>query len=391
MCTIIIDKGADLFFLWQKINPLPVSWRMHILHLESGRHLYGGARQVLYLIDGLAGHGVESTLVCPPGSAIATAGKTRGLKIRDLPMHGDLDAGFVRRFRRLIDALAPDVVHVHSRRGADTLGGLAARLAGVPAVLSRRVDSRDLLIFGRLKYHFYQRVIAISERIYQQLTGAGLPASKLQLVRSAIDPAACQASWSRQQFLREFNLQESDFVVAVVAQLIARKGHRYLLEALTKIRMVCPALRVICFGRGPLEKRLKKAIARADLDSVVQFAGYREDLSAFLGHCQLLAHPAMREGLGLSLLEAQAAGIPVVGFRVAGVEEAVADGRTGILVAARDTTALAAVIAEIYASPVRRQALAVAGPAWISTEFSQEKMVRGNLNAYREILQAKTE
>jgi glycosyltransferase involved in cell wall biosynthesis len=364
---------------------------MHVLHLESGRNLYGGARQVLHLIGGLAGQGVESTLVCPRGSAIAAAGQTRGLNIRDLPMHGDLDLGFILRFRRLIDELDPDVIHVHSRRGADTLGGLTAWLAGVPAVLSRRVDSRDLLIFGRLKYYFYQKVIAISERIYRQLTGLGLPASKLRLVRSAVDPAACRASWSREQFLLEFNLQESDFVVAVVAQLIARKGHRYLLEALAKITMVCPELRVIFFGRGPLEKRLKKMLARADLDSVVQFAGYREDLPAFLGHCQLLVHPAVREGLGLSLLEAQAAGVPVVGFRVAGVEEAVADGKTGILVAARDTTALAAVIAEIYDNPMRRTALAVAGPGWIGTEFSLESMVQGNLNIYRQILQVKTD
>ena len=286
---------------------------MHILHLESGRHFYGGARQVLHLIDGLADHGVESTLVCPVGSEIAAVGRAQGLSVRDLPMHGDLDPGFIFRFRRLIDELDPDVIHVHSRRGADTLGGLAARLGGIPAVLSRRVDSRGIPVIGQLKYYFYQKVIAISDQIYQQLAGPGLPNSKLRLVRSAIDPAACQPSWSREQFLREFNLQESDFVVAVVAQLIARKGHRYLLEALAKITMVCPELRVILFGRGPLKKRLKKMLARSDLKSVVQFAGYREDLPAFLGHCQLLVHPAVREGLGLGLLEAQAAGVPVVG------------------------------------------------------------------------------
>jgi glycosyltransferase involved in cell wall biosynthesis len=364
---------------------------MHILHLESGRHLYGGARQVLHLIGGLAEHGVQSTLVCPPGSAIAAAGRTLGFNIRELPMQGDLDLGFVQRFRRVIDELDPDVIHVHSRRGADTLGGLAARLAGVPAVLSRRVDSRDVPVLGRLKYYFYQKVIAISENIYQQLAGPGLPPSRLQLVRSAIDPAAYQAGWSREQFLREFNLQDSDFVVAVVSQLIARKGHEYLLESLAKITMVCPELRLIFFGRGPLEKHLKKMLARADLDSIVQFAGYREDLPEFLGHFQLLVHPAVREGLGLSLLEAQAAGVPVVGFRVAGVEEAVTDGKTGLLVAARDTTALAAAIAEIYDNPQRRKALAVAGPGWISTEFSLENMVRGNLHVYREIRPAKTD
>ena len=257
--------------------------------------------------------------------------------------------------------------------------------------MTRRVDSHEIPVVSRCKYYFYQKVIVISDRIYQQLSGPGLPASKLRLVRSAVDPAACQPSWPRERFLQEFNLQESDFVVAVVAQLIARKGHRYLLEALAKITMVCPELRIIFFGRGPWEKRLQKMLVRADLQSVVQFAGFREDLPAFLGHCQLLVHPAIREGLGLGLLEAQAAGVPVVAFRVAGVEEAVADGKTGILVAARDTTSLAAAIAEIYDNPQRRQALAVAGPGRIGTEFSMENMVQGNLNVYREMLLAKTD
>lgn len=361
---------------------------MHVLHLESGRHLYGGARQVLYLIGGLAEKGVEGTLVCPPTSAIAAAGVSQGLQVRELPMRGDLDPGFVGRFRRLIDELEPDIVHVHSRRGADTLGGMAVRRAAVPAVLTRRVDHRELPIFGGLKYHLYHKVIAISDTIYRQLTGAGVSQSRLHRVRSAIDPAAWRVRWPREQFLQEFDLQESNFVVAVVAQLIPRKGHNYLLDALVKITTVCPELRVICFGRGRLETSLRKSFARADLESVVQFAGYREDLPAFLGHCQLLVHPAIREGLGLSLLEAQAAGLPVAGFRVAGVEEAVADGKTGLLVAARDSTALAAVIAEMYDNPQRREAMVVAGGDRIGTEFSLEKMIEGNLHVYREILQA---
>ena len=364
---------------------------MHVLHLESGRRLYGGARQVLHLIDGLADQGVDSTLVCPVGSEIASAGKGLGLQVRELPMRGALDLAFMLRFRRLIAQLEPDLIHVHSRRGGDTMGGLAARLSQVPAILSRRVDSRGIPIVNKLKYLSYQKVIAISNGIYEQLRGPGMPASSLRVVRSAIDPAAYQPSWTREQFLREFNLGETDFVVAVVAQLIPRKGHRYLLEALAKITMVCPQLRVIFFGRGRLEKRLQKMLMRADLQSVVQIAGYREDLHAFLGLCQLLVHPAVREGLGLSLLEAQAAGVPVVAFRVAGIEEAVSDGRTALLVAARDTTALASAIAEIYDNPQRRAALSVAGPDWIGTEFSLGNMVRGNLDVYRELLPAAAE
>jgi glycosyltransferase involved in cell wall biosynthesis len=360
---------------------------MHVLQLELGRHLYGGARQVIYLTGGLPAFGVESTLVCPPDSAVARVASARGLRIREVPMCGDLDVGFVTRFRRLIDELSPDIVHVHSRRGADTLGGLAARRAGVPSVLTRRVDSRGLPIISPLKYKSFHKVIAISDTIYKQLKDAGVPPAKIHRVRSAVDPAEWQVSWSREQFLREFDLQDAHVVAAVIAQLIPRKGHRYLLDALLKITTVSPGLRVICFGRGRLENSLRKAVADAGLEDIVRFPGYRDDLPEFLGHCKLLVHPAVREGLGLGLLEAQAAGLPVVGFRVAGVAEAVVDGRTGVLVAARDSTALAAAMAELYDNQARREAMAVAGRDRIGTEFGLDQMIQGNLNVYREILQ----
>ena len=73
---------------------------MRVVHVETGRHLYGGARQVAWLAKGLAGHGVENFLVCPPGSEIATETANGSVQIVEIPMHGDLDVGLVRRLIR---------------------------------------------------------------------------------------------------------------------------------------------------------------------------------------------------------------------------------------------------------------------------------------------------
>jgi len=145
-------------------------------------------------------------------------------------------------------------------------------------------------------------------------------------------------------------------------------------------------IRVVLFGRGPLAARLEAEVASAGLQSVVQFAGYRADLLEFLGHFRLLVHPALHEGLGVGLLEAQAAGVPVVGFRAGGVTEAVADGRTGILVRRADSAALAAAIAELVNNPAYREQLARAAPEWVASEFGIPRMVRGNLDVYTEVL-----
>ena len=72
---------------------------MHIVHLETGRHLYGGAQQVLYLLAGLAAAGVRNTLVCPPDSAISSAADNAGVNVHTIPMAGDLDVGFQSALR----------------------------------------------------------------------------------------------------------------------------------------------------------------------------------------------------------------------------------------------------------------------------------------------------
>ena len=98
---------------------------MKVLHVESGRYLYGGARQVLYILEGLKARGVDNLLACPPGSDIAKAAGAAA-QVFEVPMAGDADVGLVLRLRRLIQRERPHLVHLHSRRGADLFGGLAA-------------------------------------------------------------------------------------------------------------------------------------------------------------------------------------------------------------------------------------------------------------------------
>ena len=159
---------------------------MKILHVEAGKHLYGGARQVLYIVEGLAARGVTNLLACPAGSEMARQ-QPAGTRVVAMKMGGDGDIGMVTRLASLIRAEKPDLVHLHSRRGADTWGGLAARLAGVPCVLSRRVDNPESRLAVAIKYRLYDHVITISEGIRQVLLGEGLAPGKVSCVRSAVD------------------------------------------------------------------------------------------------------------------------------------------------------------------------------------------------------------
>jgi glycosyltransferase involved in cell wall biosynthesis len=355
---------------------------MKIVHVEAGMHLYGGAQQVLYLLEGLRDRGCDNLLVCPTGSAIAGAARAAGVTVTELPLRGDADLVFVPRLYRLLRRQRPDLVHLHSRRGADVLGGIAARLARVPCVLSRRVDNPENAAWARVKYRLYHRVITISAGIRRVLLEAGVAPDRVVCVPSAVDPApyahACERTW----FTTEFGLPSSARVLGVIAQLIPRKGHRHLLAALPPLLQRYPELHVLFLGQGPLHGELASSIAAPPYRDRVRLAGFRADLPRLLPCLYGVVHPAEMEGLGVSLLQAAAAGVPIVASRAGGIPEAVRDGINGLLVPPGEPAALTQSIDRLLADPVYAADLGRRGRALVHEEFSLERMIEGNRRVY---------
>jgi glycosyltransferase involved in cell wall biosynthesis len=356
---------------------------MKILHIETGRHLYGGGQQVLWLLAGLLERRVDVVLVCAEHSALAAAASANGIRVIGMPCHGDLDLLFARRLGKVLRAERPDLVHCHSRRGADTLGGRAAARAGIPALVSRRVDNREAAWLARLRYRPFARIVAISRAIAGVLADCGVDGNRVSVIRSAVDAAPFQAAPDGARFRREFGLRETDRVLVSAAQFIPRKGQRYVIQAMARLLPRYPDLRLILFGRGPLEQDLRAQTGKLGLDGQVRFAGFRDDLDRYLGCAELLVHPALREGLGVVALKAAAAGVPVVGFAAGGLPEAVLDGRTGLLVPPGDVMALTGAIAALLDDDTRRRQFAEAARTRVQTEFSIEAMVDAHLKLYR--------
>lgn len=358
---------------------------MKVLHIESGRHLYGGARQVLYILEGLAARGGHNVLACPPGAHVAEPARAVA-EVIEMPMKGDVDLGLVARLRAAIRHHQPDLIHVHSRRGADLFGGLAAKLSGVPAVISRRVDNPEARWIVRLKYGLYAHVITISEGIRQVLLDEGLAPTQVSCVRSALDATPYLRTYDKAAFRAALGLAPQTPVAGVVAQLIARKGHRHLLAALPGVLERHPTLQVLIYGRGPLEGELKQAVANAGLDANVRFMGFVDDLPTQLGNLDLLVHPADMEGLGISLLQASAAQVPIIACRAGGMPEAVVDGLNGRLIDVGDVAALGAAMHQLLDDPALRERMGQAGRARVLDAFSVDTMVEGNLAIYRQVL-----
>lgn len=359
---------------------------MKIMHVETGRHFYGGAQQVVWLIGGLAARGVDNLLVCAPESAIDKVARRAGIEVCNLGCSGDLDLPFAVKLAKLARRVKPDIVHCHSRRGADFLGGWALALAGIPAVLSRRVDHEEAALLSRWRYRPYRKVIAISENVADVLRNAGLDAGRLVTIRSAVDVGSITPRRDCSDFRSEFAINEGDFVIAVIAQLIPRKGHRYLFDAMPKLRDRYPGIRVLLFGDGPGEAGLRALASELNLEGTVGFAGFREDLDEFLACVDLLVHPAVREGLGVAMLKAAAAGIAVVAFDTAGAREAVAHGSTGVLVPAGDVRKLQKAISLLVDNAEMRRELGEGGRRRMKDEFTVATMAARHMELYESVI-----
>lgn len=358
---------------------------MKVLHVETGRQLYGGPQQVLYLLEGLQRNGIDNVLVCPQDAAIASVAAKQGLAVRTLAYAGEHDPRLVLRLMRILQEEKADLVHVHGRRGADTWGGFAAARAGIPAILSRRVDNPMHRWQAAVLSRLFTRIVGVSSAIIDELVISGIAAARIARIPDAVDASAFSAAPDCNTFRADFGLQPDAIVAGIVAQLIERKGHAYLLSALATLRDSHPRLRLLVFGKGPLETELQQQVKALGLESMVIFAGFREDLDDYLGCLDLLVHPAVAEGMGVAVLKAGAAGVAVAAFAAGGVREVIIDEETGLLIPTGDAEGLAAAIARLADDPALRKQLGTRAQAHVREHFSVDAMVQAHAALYASV------
>jgi glycosyltransferase involved in cell wall biosynthesis len=358
---------------------------MKIVHLETGRHLYGGARQVCGLLDALTEY--DHTLVCRPNSEIA--GQVgRHVRVVEMPMYGDLDMRAKARLKRLLSEEQADLLHVHSRAGADRFGGRAARSLGLRSVLTRRVDNPEPRLWAKLKFRSYDAIAAISTPIEDWLCrDVRMPSNRVTRIASGVDTDKfADRDAARAELLRHFDIYQNQPIIGAAGQLIERKGHDVLLEALPTVIARHRALKLILFGRGPWADALKAQARRLKITDHVIFAGFVPQLERFLAGFDLFVHPSRREGLGVVVLEALAAGVPVIAGRAGGLVDSIADGQNGLLVPPGDPGSLTSAMLRLLEDPVFARRLAETGRKGVAKDFSLQAMADGYRGLYSHLM-----
>lgn len=307
------------------------------------------------------------------------------------PLGGAWTPMRLARLVRRIRAERPTVFHAHLNWPlACRYGLVAAILARVPAIVATEhlyveIPWRRSVLVQRIIALGVDRYVAVSYDLARRLRESlGLPARKIRVVHNGIRLAPFDRPTTPGLRVAPAGADEQP-VVLTLARLNEQKGHRYLLEAAAQV----PEARFVLAGDGPARAELEARARSLGLAGRVDFLGHRTDVPELLAGCDLFVLPSLFEGHPLSILEAMAAGRPVVATAVGGTAEAVRHGETGLLVPPADPAALAAAIRTILADRPLADRLAVAGRARVRRELAAETMVHRVTEIYDEVLAAK--
>lgn len=351
--------------------------RARVVHVVEALGLGGLERVVALLARRASDRFQVEALALARGGRVADEMEAAGTTVRRLDLHDYYPTSVLRVARALV-AARPDVVHTHGHF-AGAAGRLAARLVGLKAVVHHlhtadstlKVRHRHL---ERLLATITRQVICCSEAVAEHARrDLGIPAQRVVVVRNGIEPPPKVTREAARMALG----RPPEPVIGCVGALQPHKGHAVLLEAFAALPEALRTATLLIAGAGPERAHLEARRSALGLSASVRFLGERPDIRSLLPALDLLVAPSVgREGLGVAVLEAMDAGVPVVASRVGGLPEVVLDRATGILVPEGDPQALAAAMAALLADPAHARELGAAGHRRVEDEFRAAAMVR---------------
>jgi L-malate glycosyltransferase len=360
---------------------------MFSLHIDTARTWRGGQNQVLVTVEGLRTLGHRTMLVAH-GSGVLRQRAAEGFEVVALAPRIEMDLSAAWRLSRIIKQEKPDVIHAHDPHGVAMAAmalSMSTQLAKPPLIAQRRVDFRLRgNSLSRWKYRQVDCFICSSEAIRQILIQEGVPAHRAVTVHEGIDLGRIERAPAI-SLHQQLWLPHEAPVVGNVAALVPHKGQRHLVEAAALVVRRVPDARFVIAGDGELRESLQRQIHEHQLDKHVFLTGFRTDILALHKAFDIFVMSSVTEGLGTSLLDAMAAGKPVVATRAGGIPEVVRDGETGLLVDPRDHQGMADALVRLLEDTALRQRMGAAGLALAKERFSAERMVQDTVKVYRRV------
>jgi len=341
----------------------------------------GGMERVLVKV--LNGLNNESTVsaVCdlePEHEALPCPGLNSEVPVHVIGRKRGNDPGLVWRMVQLLRRERPDIVHSHTW-GTLCEGYAATRLAGEASFVhgehgTMELRARNILV-QRWVWSRADALLSVSSQLADRMAEqVGISRERVQVIRNGVDLQKF-GSIPSVEARRDLGLDNGQFVIGTVGRLVAVKGHETLLAALAEVRRERTNALALIAGEGPLRGDLAARADALGVASAVRFMGERNDVARVLAALDVFVLTSHSEGLPNTVLEAMAAGLPVVATNVGGVAELVDHDRTGLLVPRSEPLVLARAIRALSVDHERRVRFGDAGRTKAASEFGLARML----------------
>jgi len=374
---------------------------VRVLHVINGEH-YAGAERVQDLLAGkLPEVGFDVGFACVKPGRFPEVRKCGDAPLHEITMRSRWDLRSVGRLVRIVREGDYRILHAHTPRTL-LVAALASLFAGVPLVYHvHSPTSRDSTHEGRnrlnalvewLGMRAASALIAVSGSLGDHVRGLGFSKRKVSVVRNGVPgrPRLLGARSARPQ--PPLCHAKREWTLGTVALFRPRKGLEVLIEALATLRTQGLPVRLRAVGgfeTPEYERAVKGLVEKLGLVDAVEWTGFTEEVDRELAEMDLFVLPSLfGEGLPMVVLEAMAAGVPVVATRVEGVPEAIRDGEDGLLAEPGDPVSLARSIGRVVGGEVDWDALRTSARKRHAEAFSDRSMAAGVAEVYRRVLKA---
>lgn len=378
------------------MNPVPprgTTEPKHVVHMIGSLATGGTERALVNFLLAADRREFRHTLVCLGSRGeLAPAVEAAGIPVRVFRIRHRHLLLSIPRLARWLRRERVAIIHTHMYWAA-LWGRLAGILAGVPVMVNsvhgpEYWKSRGQVWQERFLNHWTSRHIAVArDGLEIRLRRERVRPDRILLIPNGVTiPAKPHDEDLAHRVRTEFSVPAGTPIIGTVGRLVIEKGYEHLLEALKLVRAEVPETRWLAVGDGHLRPALAARAAALGLDDAVIWAGMRQDVESLLPAMDLWVMSSIEEGLPVALLEAMAAGCPIVATRIGGIPDAVDDDREALLVPVADPAALASAIMQLLRDPVRARRLGDCARARVTAEYSVDSVARRIEAVYREEL-----
>lgn len=242
----------------------------------------------------------------------------------------------------------------------------------------------------RLASRLVNGFIAVSDEVKEAMVEIiGPIQDKITVIRNGVDVKRYGQPVDKARVQSQLGLEANARLIAVVGTLREPKGHRYMVEAMATVAPQHPDVHVLFVGEGHLREELRAQVEKLNLGQWVHFLGNRNDVPDLLAASELFVLPSLWEGLSMALLEAMAAGKPIVATAVSGTTQVMIPGKTGLVVPPRDSRALADAVIQLLSNPAQAQMMGQAARQHAKMNFSAQKQADEHLVLYHSLLEGR--